>query len=108
MAWSIPDTEIRDPDTVAVKVFYPEEGSIEVHQSRVCPCPPGWPAGCYWYGGSRKCAGKFPCWVEMLLEKADPEENTTNLPGEGDMCAEDCEPVREKDALPEAEDHPGS
>ena len=58
-----------------------------MHLSRVCPCPPGWPAGCYWYGGSRKCAGKFPHWVETLLEKADPEENTTNLPGEGDGSA---------------------
>ena len=43
-----------DPDVSAVKVYYPEEGSIQVHQSLVCPCPAGFPAGYFWYGVRRQ------------------------------------------------------
>jgi len=41
-----------DPDVTAVTVYFPESGSIQVHQSRVCPCPPKWPTAFYWYGGN--------------------------------------------------------
>ena len=37
-----------DPDVTVVKIYFPEEGQIQVHQSRVCSCPPHLPAGFYW------------------------------------------------------------
>ena len=43
-------TERNDPDITVVKVYFPEEGGIQIHQSRVCLCPPKLPAGFYWYG----------------------------------------------------------
>ena len=44
-------TERHDPDVTVVKIYFPEKGPIQVHQSRVCPCPFELPAGFYWYGG---------------------------------------------------------
>ena len=38
------------PDVTVVKQFFPEEGTIQVHQLRVRPCPQ-LPIGYYWYGG---------------------------------------------------------
>ena len=49
---------INEPDATLVKVYFPEEGPIQVHLSRVCPCPPLLPAGFYWYGGNRRCPGQ--------------------------------------------------
>ena len=33
------------PDVTAQKVYFPEDGQIQIHQSRVSDCPPGFPAG---------------------------------------------------------------
>ena len=40
-------TRRRDPDVTVVRVYQPQQGQIQVHQSRVSPCPPGFPAGFY-------------------------------------------------------------
>ncbi len=37
----------EDPDISVVKVYFPEENAIQVHQMRVCFCPPGFPLGYY-------------------------------------------------------------
>lgn len=52
-----------DPDVTDAKVQLPEDGSIKVHQLRVCPCPPLLLAGFYWYVGSRKSPGRVPQWM---------------------------------------------
>ena len=39
-----------EPDVTVVKVYFPKDGTIQVHQSRVKPCPAEFPAGYYWYG----------------------------------------------------------
>ena len=61
-------TDRTDPDVTCVKVYHPQEDTICVHQSRVCRCPDGFPAGYYWYGGRRKGPGRPPKWVELLLQ----------------------------------------
>ena len=63
-------TEINGPDATLLKVYFPEEGPIQVHSSCVCPCPPFLPVGFYWYGGNRRCLGRVPQWVERLLQDA--------------------------------------
>ena len=50
-------TECCDPDVTITKVYFPQESAIQVHQSRVCLCPPAFPAGYYWYGNKRKGPG---------------------------------------------------
>ena len=39
----------KDPDVTASKVYFPQEGQIQVHQQRVTRCPPELVAGYYWY-----------------------------------------------------------
>ena len=46
-------TELSNTGAVCMKVYFPQDGSVRVHQSRVCACPPGFLAGYYWYGGKR-------------------------------------------------------
>ena len=45
------------------KVYFPEHGSIRVHQSRVTPCPSHFPSGWYWYGLKRHSPGRPPKWL---------------------------------------------
>ena len=59
----------NNPDVTVVSVHFPESGSIQVHQSRVCPCPPKWPTGFYWYGGNKLSRGGVPKWLEKLLSR---------------------------------------
>ena len=39
----------RDPDISAQKVYFQDEGQIQVHQQRITRCPPELLAGYYWY-----------------------------------------------------------
>ena len=55
-------------DVTVVKQFFPEAGTIQVHQLRVCPCL-HLPIGYYWYGRKRHSCGKTPGWVEKLLSE---------------------------------------
>uniref|UniRef100_A0A1X7SNG1 Uncharacterized protein n=1 Tax=Amphimedon queenslandica TaxID=400682 RepID=A0A1X7SNG1_AMPQE len=61
-------THKTETGVTVVPIHFPESGSIQVHMSRVTPCPPKWPLGFYWYGGKRLSRGKTPSWVERLLE----------------------------------------
>ena len=74
-------TSCNDTNVTAVKVYFPLETPIQVHQLRVKPCPDGFSAGYYWYGHQRKGPGRPPKWVEALLSDVGsdtlPEEDTT-------------------------------
>ena len=63
-------TARNDPDISIVKVYFPEEAAIQVHQTRVCFCPPGFPPGYYRYGANRHSEGNLSRWVERLVEAA--------------------------------------
>ena len=74
----------RDPDITVMKVYSPQDGQIQVHQSRVVPCPHEFPAGFYWYGSRRSGPGRTPKWVDKLLYGAiaptgpESEDEQTN------------------------------
>ena len=55
---------ISSTGVVAVKVYFPQEGSIQVHAQRVTKCPPNFPSGYYWYGNRRKGPGRPPKWLD--------------------------------------------
>ncbi len=57
----------RDPDITVTKVYYPQDGQIQIHQSRVQECPSNFPAGFFWYGSKRRGPGRPPKWVENLM-----------------------------------------
>ena len=58
----------KDPNLTLRNVYYPEEPTMLVHQSRVCSCPDLLPAGFYWYGSKRHSAGRVPGWLDRLME----------------------------------------
>ena len=77
-------------------MHYPQEGAIQVHQERVCFCPPEFPAGYFWYGRRRHSVGRPPKWVQSLLEKGTDE--TDGDPDPIGMAAESAtEPVIQAD-----------
>lgn len=55
----------------AIKVYASQEDPIHVHQSRVTRCPPGFPAGYWWYGNRRSSPGRPPKWVDRYLTTQD-------------------------------------
>ena len=89
---SYPDPGYRiiaksDTGVTCVKVYYPQDGPIRVHQSRVCLCPQDFPAGYFWYGGKRRGPGRPPRWVEDLLRSGTRQ--TFDEPSNGDSQVEE-------------------
>ena len=85
----------NEPDITVQKVYQTKPGQIQVHQSRVTPCPDDLPPGYYWYGRKHCCPGNPPRWVERLARQdraplsdstlsVDPtsDDNSTSLPGQ--------------------------
>ena len=70
----------HDPDVTVVKVYAPQDGQLQVHQTRVAHCPPELPCGFFWYGNRRAGPGRLPKWVEQLLQGdlLRPHEGTAN------------------------------
>ena len=82
-----------DPDITCVKVYFPQEGQICVHQSRVCACPREFPAGWYWYGGRRKGPGHPPKWVDQLLDQGVQGNHSGQSSDQGDTHISQSEPI---------------
>ena len=99
-------TQINDPDITVVKVFFPDDGPIQVHQTRACLCPEQLPAGFYLYGGNRKSAGKVPRWVRRLLSQGDARPDASNTIDDTDAVREDtatlCAATPPSDVLDES------
>ena len=64
-------TSLDSPDVTVTKVYRPEDGPLQIHLSRVQPCPPTFPHGFYWYGGDQYAPGKIPKWVQSLLDGSE-------------------------------------
>ena len=88
--------QCNEPDLTVVKQFFPEQGSIQIHQLRVCPCPV-LPIGFYWYGANSHSAGSVPRWVEKLTQSG--VQATVVEPGEEDQELSDTavEPDEEQE-----------
>ena len=95
-------TEHRDTDVTITKVYFPQESAIQVHQSRVCLCPPAFPAGYYWYGNKRMGPGRPPKWVDKLLsdetfaEDQSHQEEDQNCPTENSESEDEDHDVCEQ------------
>ena len=89
----------NDPDVTVTKVYYPQEGSIQIHQERVCFCPPEFPAGYFWYGKRRHVVGRPPKWVQALLQKGTAESHGDPDPRGADESRGDPDPPRSDESL---------
>ena len=79
------------------KVYFPQDGNIQVHQSGVKLCPTNFPSGFYWYGGRRRGPGHPPRWVEKLMEFSG------DVAPQPPQAAAEAETEMEKSIVPEAE-----
>ena len=86
-------TSCNDTNITATKVYFPMDDPIHVHQIRVKPCPVGFTAGYFWYGGKRRGPGRPPRWVVAILA------------GEESPGSEQSSPTDSDDTLPEAPTH---
>ena len=69
----------NDTDVTVMKIYFPDDPQIQVHLSRVQPCPPSFPRSFYWYGGKRTGPGRPPKWIKNRLKQI---EVTLNKPPE--------------------------
>ena len=51
----------------ATRVYFPDQKTIKIHQSRVQMCSFNFPAGYCWYEKKRTTPGFPPKWAEQLL-----------------------------------------
>ncbi len=63
---------VTNPDVCVVKVYFPEDGEIRIHQSRVKPCPVGFPAGAYLYKGRVSPGNLPPAALNIDADKEPP------------------------------------
>ena len=91
-------TAINGPHATLLKVYFPEEGPIQVHLSRVCPCPPLLPVGFYWYGGNHRCSGRVSQWVERLLQEG-PRDYGSDEVSIQDAADSPMDPVSDQESV---------
>ena len=76
---------------VAVKVYFPQEGSIQVHAQRVTKCPMNFPSGYYWYGNRRKGPGRPPKWLDRMMTSNTVDDAPDNADDAGTDTDESAE-----------------
>ena len=67
---------VDDPEVTVSKVYFVQDGQIQVHQSRVKSCPPHFSHGFYWYGSQRRKPGRPPKWTSPEEPKEEQQELT--------------------------------
>ena len=79
----------KDPNLTVIKVYFPEDPALTVHQLRVCVSPDMLPAGFYWYGAKRKSAGRTPAWLQRMLSVATVNDTAQqSTPSDADLCSD--------------------
>jgi len=53
-------------------VYFPDHGTIQIHQQRIQLCPFQFPAGYYWHDAKSVGPGCPPKWVELMLGSYEP------------------------------------
>ena len=62
-----------DQDVTVIKMYFPDDPQIQVHQSRVQMCPDSFPSGFYWYGNRKHGPGR----PSKKIQKGLAQINTT-------------------------------
>ena len=88
-----------DPDITVVKVYFPQDKLIQVHQTRVTPCPEHIPAGYYWYGRKKRSPGRPPAWLTALTDVPTAEEAGDEIVETGDITTDESSAQVQPDSL---------
>ena len=94
MAWPLPCGGSREPDITVVKVYRPQDGQIQIHLTRVTPCPLNFLAGFYWYDDKRHGPGRPPKWVDRLLQGPLSEKAGEDHPPQSRIGSMEVNPTR--------------
>jgi len=70
-----------DPDVTAVKLYFPDDPPLQVHQLRIKSCPMSFPCAYYWYGNKRSKPGRPPKWVEKFMSQPQLESTRNDKIG---------------------------
>ena len=62
-------------DMTVVKIYFPQETQIQVHQTRVTPCPNDFSAGYYWHGRTQHSPGWPPRSLHGLVDPFTENES---------------------------------
>ena len=88
----------NDPDVTAVKIFFPFDPPVQVHQSRVHRCPPSFPNNFYWYGGKKPKPGRPTKRIQKQLDAIDAQmkKSRDNTPSdeENDLEEQNLKPLQ--------------
>ena len=68
-------TSVNDSDLSLIKVYFPQDQAIQVHQSRIKTCPLNFPSGFYWYGGKRRGSGRPLMGVSKVLNSLNSDQD---------------------------------
>ena len=101
----MPDQKIErivHSDITAVKVYYPKEGTIQIHMNRVVKCPLRFPPGYCWYGNKRRGPGRPHKWIDKLVKKSTTPEVSDDSDDEQLSDADE----ENSDANPQIESEP--
>ena len=90
-----------DPDLTVVKIYFPQDEQIQIHQTRVTPCPADFPAGYYWYGRKRHSPGRPAQWLETLADVLETDD-TNHLGAKESQEQSELESGAESEAESEA------
>ena len=71
-------TSCNETNVTALKIYFPRDDPIQVHQLRVKPCLVRFPAGFFWYGAKCRGPGRPPQWVQNLLAGADGTDSPSD------------------------------
>ena len=76
------------------------EKLIQVHQTRVTPCPEHMPAGYYWYGRKKRSPDRPPAWLTAFTDVPTAEEARDEIVETDDTTTDESSAQVQPDSLP--------
>ena len=102
----------NDPDLTVSKVYRPQDGTIQIHQSRAMPWPQDIISGYFWYGNRKHSPGRPPKWLNQLnnagaeSEDEDVGETSDTSPSQGADAQSHADCSEETTMEPQSERSP--
>lgn len=107
---------VNDPDVSLRRVYFPQDCTIQVHQSCLKMCAPNFRSGFYWCGGKRRGPGRLPQWVldsvpvpsvtgdpaEQASETSPESHGATNEPMDSNTTSKEDAPMTFSGSAPTA------
>ena len=84
--------DVNNPDLTVSKVYFPQDGVIQIHQTRVTPCHLEFPSGSYFYGRKKCSSQDYPQWIDDLTTRQSTEDEIPDPEDQPDTSTEEVLP----------------